>query len=388
MRLTLRLEFKMSVSSLAKSTVVVIGGGYGGINVAKSLDDVADVVLVEPKDAFVHNVAALRALADPSWLPKIFFPYDGLLARGRVVRDRAVKVEPGRVALASGDEIEADYIVLATGSDYPFPAKSDVEATPAAHEKFRAAHAALEAASRVLLVGAGPVGIELAGEINAVWPDKHVTLLDDADDVLGARFRPDLKAEVRRQLTDIGVELLLSSPLRQGPPTAPGELGEFTAVTQAGVKVTADIWFRCYGVSPVSDYLAGELGTARQGDGFVTVTPHLQVAGQDRVFALGDVAAADHKMAGAAGRQAQVVVANIRALIAGDAPLTEYEPSAPGIIVPIGPGGGSGQRPGIAELVASEVVAQIKGRDMMVERFGAMFQPAGSAAPAGSAGHA
>ena len=378
----------MSVSSLAKPTVVVIGGGYGGINVAKSLDDVADVVLVEPKDAFVHNVAALRALADPSWLPKIFFPYDGLLARGRVVRDRAVKVEPGRVALASGDEIEADYIVLATGSDYPFPAKSDVEATPAAHEKFRAAHAALEAASRVLLVGAGPVGIELAGEINAVWPDKHVTLLDDADDVLGARFRPDLKAEVRRQLTDIGVELLLSSPLRQGPPTAPGELGEFTVATQAGVSVSADVWFRCYGVSPVSDYLAGELGAARQGDGFVTVTPYLQVAGQDRVFALGDVAAADHKMAGAAGRQAQVVVANIRALIAGDAPLTEYEPSAPGIIVPIGPGGGSGQRPGIAELVASEVVAQLKGRDMMVERFGAMFQPAGSADPAGSAGHA
>jgi NADH dehydrogenase FAD-containing subunit len=109
-----RLEFKMSVSSLAKPTVVVIGGGYGGINVAKSLDDVAEVVLMEPKDAFVHNVAALRALADPSWLPKIFFSYDGLLSRGWIVRDRAVKVEPGRVALASGDEIEADYVVLSS----------------------------------------------------------------------------------------------------------------------------------------------------------------------------------------------------------------------------------------------------------------------------------
>src|SRR5450755_67358 len=378
-----RLEFKMSVSSPAKPTVVVIGGGYGGINVAKSLDDVAEVVLVDPKDAFVHNVAALRALADPSWLPKIFFSYDGLLARGRIVRDRAVKVEPGRVALGSGDEIEADYIVLATGSDYPFPAKSDVEATPAAHDKFRAAHAALDAASRVLLIGAGPVGIELAGEIQAVWPDKHVTLLDAADDILGARFRPDLKAELRRQLTDIGVELMLSSPLLQGPPSAPGELAEFTVETESGATITADVWFRCYGVSPVSDYLAGELGTARQGDGFVAVTPYLQVTGQDHVFALGDVAAADHKMAGSAGRQAQVVAANIRALIAGDAPLTEYQPSAPGIVVPIGPGGGSGQRPDTGELVAPELVAQLKGRDMMVDRFAAMFQ---AAAPADEAG--
>lgn len=41
---------------------MVIGGGYGGVTTAKELDDVADIVLVEPKDAFVHNVAALRAL--------------------------------------------------------------------------------------------------------------------------------------------------------------------------------------------------------------------------------------------------------------------------------------------------------------------------------------
>lgn len=41
------------------------------------------------------------------------------------------------------------------------------------------------------------------GEIRAVWPDKHVILLDLADDVLGARFRPDLKAERRRQLTAV-----------------------------------------------------------------------------------------------------------------------------------------------------------------------------------------
>src|SRR5271154_1568096 len=102
----------------ARPTVVVVGGGYGGITVAKALDETTDVVLVEPKDAFMHNIAALRALVDPSWLPRIFLPYGDLLRRGRVVRDRAVLVDPHRVVTASGEEITAEYLVLATGSRY------------------------------------------------------------------------------------------------------------------------------------------------------------------------------------------------------------------------------------------------------------------------------
>jgi NADH dehydrogenase FAD-containing subunit len=356
-------------------------GGYGGINVAKPLDEVADVVLVEPKEAFEHSVASLRALADPSWLPRIFLPYDGLLASGRVVRDRAVRVEPGRVTLGSGETLDADYIVLATGSTYPFPAKSGAATVAGAHGKLRAGHEALAAASAVLLAGAGPVGVELAGEIKAAWPDKHVTLLDVADDVMGARFRPELKAEVRQQLTGIGVELLLSSPLRQEPPGPPGEFWPFTVETEAGREVTADIWFRCYGVSPVSDYLAGELAAARRPDGFIDVTPQLQVAGQSRVFAIGDVSAADHKMAGIATRQAYLVADNIRALIAGDGELASWQPMPPTIIVPIGPEGGSGQLPDGAGLASPELVAELKGRDMMVGRFAEIL---GITVPAGT----
>ena len=379
----------MSEPSPARPAVVVIGGGYAGINVARSLDDVASVVLVEPKDAFVHNVAALRALVNPSWLPRIYLPYGGLLSHGRIAADRAVKVDAGRVVLASGEELPADYIVLATGSSYPFPAKSDVDRTVDAHEKTLGTHAALAAAARVLLVGAGAVGIELAGEIKAVWPSKQVTLIDVADDVLGAPYRADLKAELRRQLAGLGVQVLLGSPLQAAPPTEPGELRTFTVATQAGTEVTADLWFRCYGVIPVSDYLAGGLAAARRADGMIEVTDTLQVTGQDRVFALGDVSTADRKVAGAASRQAEVVVANIKALIGGRGGGAEPVPAAPaGIVVPIGPEGGSGQRPGSEDLLPAEVVAQVKGRDMMVDRFAEMLgvpaaDPAGDAPPRG-----
>src|ERR1700685_3909881 len=348
-----------------KPVVVVIGGGDGGTAVAKALDETTDVVLVDPRDAFMHNVAALRALVDPSWLPRIYFPYAGLLTNGRVVQDRAVEEEPHRVVTASGEEISADYVVLATGSSYPFPAKSDLRVTDDAQEQVRKTHRALSQADRVLLVGAGPVGIELAGEIRHVWPDKTILLLDVADEILGGPYMPELKTELRRQLLESRVELILGSPLRQPPPSEPGELATFTVTTEAGNEIVADIWFRCYGVLPTSASLGDELASARRSDGFINVGPTLQVAGQTTVFALGDLSTADSKMAGFARHQAATVADNINALAEGRSDLADYVSMGVAIAVPIGPTGGAGQFPGQDEIVGRETISEVKGRDMM-----------------------
>ena len=97
------------------------------------------MTLVEPRDAFVHNVAALRALVEPEWLPRIFLPYDRLLA------ERARGARPGgrsrrRVASRSlrGPSSTPDFIVLATGSTYPYPAKSGTDETATAVGRYRA----------------------------------------------------------------------------------------------------------------------------------------------------------------------------------------------------------------------------------------------------------
>jgi NADH dehydrogenase FAD-containing subunit len=362
-----------------RPTVVVVGGGYGGTAVARALDETSNVVLIEPKDAFMHNIAALRALVDPSWLSRIFLPYTHLLTKGRVVRDRAIVVDPHRVLTASGEEISADYVVLATGSRYPFPAKTDLVDAHHAQEQVREAHRALTQADKVLLVGAGPVGIELAGEIRHVWPEKSIVLLDVADEILGGPYMPELKAELRRQLIEAGVELILGSPLRQAPPTQPGELGTFTVTTEAGTDVIADIWFRCYGVVPNSDYLGEALIPARRADGFIEVGPTLQVAGQTAVFAVGDISTADSKMAAFARRQAIIVADNINALAQGRSGLTHYKSSGAAIAVPIGPSGGAGQFPGQDEIAGPEIIAERKGREMGVERLRERF---GLATPA------
>src|SRR5260370_9622833 len=113
-------ETPMPDTRTACPSAVVVGGGYGGIRVAKALDDLADVTLVDPTEAFVHNVAAWRALVEPAWLERIFFPYEHLLPHGRFLRYRAVAVDGRRLTLESGAPPEPHYLLLATASASPF----------------------------------------------------------------------------------------------------------------------------------------------------------------------------------------------------------------------------------------------------------------------------
>jgi len=358
------------------TTVVVIGGGYGGAAAAKALDDIADVVLIDPKDAFVHNIAALRGLVDHEWTDRVFYHYGGLLTRGRVIQDRAIHVEAGAVTIGSGERIPADYIVLASGSSYPFPAKMDVDDAATAKTKIATTRSELAKADRVLLLGAGPVGLELSGEIKAVWPNKEVTVVDPIDDVLSGQYTAELREELRRQLGELGVNLLLGTKLVEEPQTPPGVAGTVTAVTTSGQQITADIWFRCYGIVPNSEYLSEELAAARLANGHLEVTPELRLAGQETVFAIGDITAIpESKRGGAAGRHAQVVAGNIRALIEGRDELAAYEPAPPLILLPLGPTGGVSQLPGRG-FVGAEETAQIKGHDLFAGNYAELFNVA------------
>lgn len=366
--------------------VAVIGGGYGGVAVAKALDEFAEVSLIEPRETFVHNVASLRAVVNPGWIERIFLPYDHLLSRGRVVRDRAAEVGAGGVTLASGERIEVDVIILATGSRYPYPAKIDLEDVAEATAKLLATHQALADSERVLLLGAGPVGLELAGEITAVWPKKSVTIVDPGDDILPGPYPHELRVELKRQLDRLGVTLLLGTSLSEAPPSAPGARFTFTATIDDGTTATADIWFRCHGVEPVTDYLAADLAAARRSDGYLEVTDQLSLPGYPHVFAIGDITSVpEAKKAQAALAHAKVVAANVSSLLRDEGDPVDYQPEAPAISVPLGPSSGASYA-AHAGLLDAETTARIKGRDLMIPTFAQLLGLSESAlAPQGQA---
>jgi NADH dehydrogenase FAD-containing subunit len=357
-------------------TVVVIGGGYGGSAVAKALDPEADVVLIDPRDAFVNAAGSLRALAQPDWAHNVFFPFDTLLTRGTVIRDRAVSVDPAGVTLASGQRVEADYLVLATGSSYAYPAKPNADSTEDALDDLRRTHKELADAERVLIVGAGPVGLELAGEIKEVCPHKQVTIVDPAEQLLPA-FRPEVRQDLHRQLDELGIWLRLATGLTALPPTEPGEAETFTVTTTGGDEITADIWFRAHGVQVNSNYLADGRLTTCTAQGHVHVTATLNVAGHDHVYAIGDITdVAEAKMAGYAMQHAEVVAQNITARLRGEQPTATYRPSPhPMILLPLGPRGGVGQLPTPEGPVVAPpaTVAEYKGTDLFTGRFAELF---------------
>ncbi|TDB88499.1 FAD-dependent oxidoreductase [Actinomadura sp. KC216] len=376
-------------------TVAVIGGGYGGSAVAKALDAEADVVLIEPRDAFVNAAGSLRALTRPDWAGNMFFPYDRLMARGTVVRDRAASADPDGVTLASGRRVEADYLVLASGSSYVYPAKPEADSTATALDDLRRTHKELAGAERVLIAGAGPVGLELAGEIKEVWPGKRVTVVDPVERLLPG-FHPELRRDLRRQLDELDVRLLLGTRVAAPAAMPPsGRAGTFTVTTTGGEEITADIWFRAHGVRVNSEYLADGRLTARTSQGEVPVSKTLNVRGHDHVYAIGDLTdVPEAKRAGHAMKHAEVVAENILAQLRGERAPAVYRPSPePMILLPLGPRGGVGQMPmedgpsssphpppsnGRAPLdgpvvLPAPAVAEYKGADLFTARFAELF---------------
>ncbi|MEX5637284.1 NAD(P)/FAD-dependent oxidoreductase [Parafrankia sp. FMc2] len=376
------------------STIVVVGGGYGGTAVAKALEAEAldagaegtgaldagavEIVLIDPGDAFVNVAGSLRALVQPSWAPRMFFPYATALTRTTVLRDRVVSVDPRGVVLQSGRRVDADYLVLATGSRYAYPARPTADATDEALDELRRTHKELAGARRVLIAGAGPVGLELAGEIREVWPDMAVTVVDPAGELL-AGYEPALRDDLRRQLTDLGVDLRLGTALTAPPPVAPGQAATFTVTTTGGDEITADLWFQAHGARANSDYLAEGRLTTLTARGQVAVTEHLNVRGYSTVYAIGDLTdVAEEKLAAYALAHAEIVAGNIGAQLRGLPPTATYQPRPyPIILLPLGPRGGVGQMPGAdgPAVVPAAVVTEYKGTDLFTARFLEQFGP-------------
>ena len=348
--------------------VTIVGGGYGGIALAKALDDVAEVALVEQKDTFVNHAAALRAVVDRRWAERIFMPYDRLLTRGRVVHGTALAVRGTTVSVTGAGDIDADHLVLATGTAYPFPAKHLESCAAIARARIERAHANLERAGRVLVVGAGDVGVELVGEITSAFPGIEVVLLEAEERILPNRdYLPELRQSIDRQLAGRGVEIITGDTLAWLPPIDPGVLSPFRVTTTGGRRLEADMWFRAHGASAATGFLGEDYDEIRRYDGTIRVDDRLRVVGHPGVWAIGDITdVRETKRADAARAHARVVAANIRSLIAGGSPDAVYAPRPEHVVLPLGPDGGASQilRDGERAVVGPEETSRFKGRDI------------------------
>jgi len=352
--------------------IVIVGGGYAGTMLARALDPVAEVLLIEPKAAFVHNVAAIRSVVDPVWLDRLILPYDRLLKRGRVVRDRVIAIEGAGVGLAAGGALEADIVVIATGSTYAQPFKASGDSVPDFRAALLEAHARLKIARSVAIVGAGAVGVELAGEIAAGMPGKRIDLVSSTA-TLFPNFAPALGRRLLAELSALSVSVHLNATAE-----GLGGIGGPTSSTLGLVgqsPIVADLIFPATGARPDNTLLKAMPGAAFDRLGRVIVDGWLRPAGARNIFALGDVAATGDLMTIVAiTRQAPWLAKAIKGVIAGRPleTLAHYSPwTGPPILVPLGPKRGASVLPiatsGVT--VGGFLTSQIKGKSLFIPRY-------------------
>ncbi|GIX14613.1 MAG: hypothetical protein KatS3mg118_2572 [Paracoccaceae bacterium] len=349
--------------------IAIVGDGYVGARLAKSLDDTAEVTLIEPRSHFVHAPAMIRAVVDPALLDRALIPYDRLLKNGRLLRARASAIDGGGVTLEDGQRVEADYIVVGTGSSYALPFKpmgDDIEGLRRANHRV---HDQLGAARTIGIVGAGAVGTELAGEIAHAMPDRKITLISAHD-----RLFPDLPEKfgnaLAAKLKGAGVTLIFGQ--RAGNLQSLTEPYTGSLTLSDGTGHDFDLIFPVLGSRARSELIEGLPGAQKSTANRIKVDPWLRPSSLPNVLAAGDVAdPGDNMTIVAASRQLPWLESALKGLMAGkrlDAmkPYRPWGPRAP-ILVPLGPRRGNSF---LVWFTAGDFLTRkMKGEDLFLKRY-------------------
>ncbi|XP_033637576.1 apoptosis-inducing factor 2-like [Asterias rubens] len=355
---------------LQTKRVVIIGGGYGGVAVANKLLGKCQLTLIDPKEALHHCIAALRACTEDGLSEKTFIPYEPTFGesfkRGTVV---SIDVKSKKVLLSGGESIFYDYLIIATGSQGPFPGNVEGgEDTDVYVAQYIAMLQKVKSASEIVVIGGGAVGLEMAGEIATDFPHKSVTVVHSRDYLVeGVELRPKFREGVRKQLAAKGVKLVLGEKVTNIDDIPRDGSSKCTLKTNKGTEIEADLAIVCIGQPCNSSAYATSLETNTTERGYLRVNDHLQVEGFTDVFALGDCSeSGSPKMAYVAGQQGELVAANILS-IAGGKRLKKWKKPGPMMVLPIGRDGGMFQAGPV--VLGSFFARKIKSEHLFLPKF-------------------
>jgi 3-phenylpropionate/trans-cinnamate dioxygenase ferredoxin reductase subunit len=277
------------------ASVVIVGGGQAGFQAASSLREngfQGRIVLVGEEACLPYQRPPLSK-AHLKGTPNdadLYFRPDAFFADRRIefkAPDRAVAINRGahRVTLASGTSIGYDHLVLATGSRPRVPAWPGVELA-GVHllrtiEDARCMRATLEHAKRVVIVGAGFIGLEVASTAGA--GGAHVAIVEVAERPLVRALSKQMAQHLVRVHEGRGVQFHFRTTVA----AIDGEGGRAVALrTTDGRRLDADLVLVAIGVQ-ANDELAAAAGLAV--DNGIVVDAQL-VTADPHVSAIGDCA--------------------------------------------------------------------------------------------------
>ncbi|OCT71931.1 ferroptosis suppressor protein 1 [Xenopus laevis] len=360
---------KVSVDESVR--VVIVGGGFAGIAAASQLKSFGiPFLLVDMRDAFHHNVAALRASVESGFARKTFISYKETFQdnfkQGKVV---GINLQTQLVTLESNEELPFSHLIIATGSNGPFPGKFN-KVIPKDHaiQLYEDLVKEIQKAKHVVVVGGGSTGVEMAAEVKTDYPEKEVTLIHSKVALADVQLQPSVRKTVKEILLRKGVRLILAQKvtnLNQVTPNVAQENIELQLEKNSEV-VTCDLVLCCTGFNISSSSYSSAFGDKMAEDGSLKVNEYLQVEGHANVYAVGDCAFINEpKMAYNAGIHARVAATNVRNSLIGKS-LKTYIPGAVSMLLSMGRNDGVGQFNGF--YLGSFFMIMYKSGDIFVSK--------------------
>jgi NADH:ubiquinone reductase (H+-translocating) len=338
--------------------VVVVGGGFGGLNAVRALEHAdADVTVVDRTNhhlfqPLLYQVAAgilPPGLIAPA-LRSVIKKQSNARALLADVRDLDLD---RRVVHADGPdgrpiELSYDTLVVAAGATHSYfgrdefaefaPGMKTIEDARYLRDQillaFEMAELATDPQERAewltfVVIGAGPTGVELVGQVaelaHSVLPrdyrsintrEARILLLEGAPSVLPP-FASKLQSYTHRRLEKMGVEIrtgTLATGMGERSVTIKGPDGEETIPTRTR------IWAAGVAASPLAAMLARSTGAETDRAGRIVVNPDCSLPGHPEVFAIGDMVSLN-KLPGVAQpaiQEGKYVGKLIEARLAGD----------------------------------------------------------------------
>ena len=205
-----------------RKKVVILGGGYAGTTIAKKLDRMFDVIIVDRRNFFHHKVGNLRASTNAQFAPLVLIPYDRVLKDGVVLQAEVTSLSEASVQIMGAGEraisLPFDYLVIATGAAWSFPASPIANDAREAIKELESCGKDLERAKKVLIVGGGAVGVEMAAEIKHYHPKASIVLVHRGVQLGAPALSEKFYASLTAKLERLGITVVLNEQARSSPP--------------------------------------------------------------------------------------------------------------------------------------------------------------------------
>lgn len=284
-----------------RKKIVIAGGGFGGIEVARNLakyKDIVDITLVSKQESFLYYPALYKLAYKETTSFSQLRIKDMVPAGTKLIFDEiiSIKRDEKKISFFQRDDLGYDILILALGSvteDFGTPGVREFMCQFRTLEDIHclrgliAEHKKNNHTEPIIVVGGGPTGVELAACIQDVFekelgtPDNshvHVAIIEGSPSVV-SQLPEKARQKIKKRLVSMGLDVYTSTRVVSYDghilKTNTGEFATRTVIWAAGLAAHP---------------LLKEIGAEYDKKGHLVVNEYLETTVDDNIFAIGDSA--------------------------------------------------------------------------------------------------